>query len=103
MLWNKSPSATIDYIAKAATAAENLRVRWPEHLVFGVASESTLFMQGILPGETLQRRLAHTFAADGSRSGRYTEPLQAFLAQANATVRKVFHGPVTYAPLIWEP
>ncbi len=36
------------------------------------------------------------------KAGEHNEPLNAFLASANAAVRKVFHGKVTYASLPWE-
>jgi len=99
-LWGKGPEQTLAYIVKAATAAEQVRLRWPERLVFVVGSELTLFMRGIVPGRTIAARVANVRA--DARSGRYDRPLQTFLAQANEAVRRAFHGPVTYAALIWE-
>ena len=98
-VWDKSPRVTIDYITKAASAAEKLRVEWPE-LVFLVGGESTLFMRGIIPGKTLMKRLKNM--SEIVRAGKHNKPLNKFLNEANMEVRKVFHGKVTYASLIWE-
>ena len=38
-------------------AAERVRARYPGQLVFSVGSELTLFMQGIIPGRWLMKRL----------------------------------------------
>jgi hypothetical protein len=101
-MWDKSPEQTLDYIAKAASAAERLRQRWPQHVVFSVGSEATLFMQGIVQGRNiLQRMHRPSFWAD-IQAGKHNRPLNAFLTQANQAVRQVFHGQVTYASLLWE-
>jgi hypothetical protein len=99
--WEKSPRETLGYIVAAATAAEQLRERWPQRLLFSVASEATLFVRGIVPGKTITERLAQL--RRDFRSGRYDEPFRAFLGEANEAVRRVFHGPVTYAALPFEP
>ena len=99
-LWNKSQGETLAYIAEAATAAERLRLKWPNRLVFCVASEATLFVSGIVPGKTLNKRLANLFRDVESRA--HVESLQAFLARANDAARRGFHGPVTYASLSFE-
>ena len=57
-------------------------------------------MKGIVPGWTMERRTANV--RGGFKSGRYVEPLQAFLIRANEAVRQVFHGPLTYASLTFE-
>ena len=66
-----------------------------------MGTESSLFTRGIVPGRTTDRRIAHIRQA-GLRTGPYAEELQAFLAQAAERVRKVFHGPLTYASLPFE-
>ena len=66
-MWDKSPDETLDYITKAAAAAEQLRRRWPERLVFVVGSELTLFMQGIVPGHNLVERHEATQSILGGR------------------------------------
>src|ERR1039458_9925024 len=43
-MWNKSARETLEYIVKAAAAAETLRARWPGRLVFCLGSELTPFL-----------------------------------------------------------
>ena len=91
-LFEKSREATLAYLVQAATAAEPLREQFPGQLVFCVGTESTLFTRGIVPGKTVNQRLAN-IRLPGLRSGPYAQQLQAFLAEAAERVRKVFHGP----------
>ncbi len=100
-LFDKSREATIAYLVKAATAAEALPRQFPGQLVFCVGTESSLFTRGIIPGRTVDRRVARIRQA-GLRSGAYAQPLQAFLAEANDRVQQVFRGPLTYASLPFE-
>jgi hypothetical protein len=101
-MWDKSREETFDYIVRAATAAETLRERWPDQLVFSVGSELTLFMQGIVEGKTFTKRLSHPSFWATVQAGKHNKPLQEFLARVNEGVRRVFRGKVTYASLIWE-
>lgn len=101
-LWDKSPRQTLAHIAQAAAAAEALRKRWPDLLVFVVGSELTLFMQGIIPGASLNKRLRNAFTTDAVKTGAHNRPLNAFLGEATERVRRVFGGPLTYASLPWE-
>jgi hypothetical protein len=57
-LWDKSPRQTLAHITEAAAAAEALRARHPDLLVFVVGSELTLFMQGIIAGPAASRHCA---------------------------------------------
>jgi hypothetical protein len=100
-LWDKDPGDTLAHIVAAAEAAERLRRRRPERLVFSVATESTLFMRGIISGRTFRRRLAN--AHHEIRAGHHIAPLREFLARATRDVRGVFAGPITYAALPFEP
>ena len=105
-LFDHSPQETLDYLVTVAEIAEKLRVAWPDKLVLSIGSELTLFMKGILSGNTfldrigngnpfllslllLQLRLLRT----------HNKPLNAFLTRATQAVRNVFHGPLTYASL----
>jgi hypothetical protein len=101
-LWNKSPRQTLAHIAQAAAAAEALRKRHPDLLVFVVGSELTLFMQGIIPGASLNKRLRNAFTTDAVKKGTHNRPLNAFLGETTERVRRVFGGPLTYASLPWE-
>lgn len=100
-IWNKKPNQTLDYLSKAAGAAERLRWRWPEKLVFVVGSELTLFTKGILEGGNVQKRMTKDNWSR-IRAGEHNEPLNELLKSANDVVRRVYHGKVTYASLIWE-
>jgi hypothetical protein len=101
--WNKSEQETIEYITKAATAAETLRRRLPDKpLIFSVGTESTLFMKGILEGGNISERMGNPKNRSSVKLGEHNKPLNAFLARASESVRKVFQGQITYASLPWE-
>jgi hypothetical protein len=102
LMWDKSPERTLDYISKVAKTAESLRQNYGDKLVFIVGGESTLFMQGIIPGKNFVSRLRNPKLFSLIKSGEHNKPLNAFLSKANAEVRKVFGGKVTYASLVWE-
>ena len=99
-LFEKSLPTTLSYLVEAAKAAEPLRERFPGRMVFCVGTEASLFTRGIVPGRTIDRRTANV--REDFKSGRYVQPLQAFLAGATEAVRPVFHGPLTYASLPFE-
>jgi hypothetical protein len=101
-LWNATPGQTLAYLTDIAAAVEPLRRRWPDRLTFNVGNELTLFMRGIVPGRTFGRRRQTATLRELVRSGRHTPPLRAFLADAAATVRRSFHGPVSYSSLPFE-
>lgn len=96
-LFEKSPPTTLSYLIEAARAAEPLRERFPGRLVFCVGTEASLFTRGIVGGRTIEKRIASLRAQ--VKSGAGGQPLQAFLSDANGAVRRVFHGPLTYASL----
>jgi hypothetical protein len=101
--WNNKPADfTLAYITEAAKAAQPLHERYPGKVVFSVGSEFTLFMQGIVPGKTLQQRLQNAFKTGIVQSGTHNQSLNDFLGKALAEVRKVFSGPVIYRSLVWE-
>jgi hypothetical protein len=100
-LFKKSRKATIAYLARAAAAAGPLHEQYPGRLVFCVGTESSLFTNGIVPGRTTNQKIANIRRA-GLQSGPYATELQAFLAEASDTVRKAFHGPLTYASTPFE-
>ena len=102
VLWDKSPDRTLAYIIEAAKAAEKLRLRWPDRVVFVVGQELTLFMQGIVPGKNLVARMRNPSLGEGIKTGAHNAPLNAFLGRAVEAVRRVYHGPLSYAAVIWE-
>lgn len=97
-LHDRSRQETLEYTTHCARAAETLRKQWPR-LVFILGCELTWFMQGILPGNNFMERLGNPLSVWWRLKllKMHKEPLHAFLSQANAAVREVFHGPVTYA------
>ena len=100
--WDKNPADTLAYLTKAAQAAESLRQRWPDRIVFVLGGELTLFMQGIVEGKTLQNRVANPSFMAKVKGGEHNKPLNDFLAKARAAVTSVYHGKTTYASLVWE-
>jgi len=79
-LWNRSPQSTLDYLIRAATAAEKLRVQYPNRLVLILNSELTLFVKVIIAARTLMRRLQNAFSGGAVRSGAHNKPLNEFLS-----------------------
>ena len=100
-LWDRPPAQTLQYLTKAAKAAEEVR-QGRDGMVFVTEGELTLFMQGILEGRTFQKRLANPSLMAKVKAGEHNKPLNDFLTKANQAVRSVFHGKVTYASLVWE-
>jgi len=100
-LWDRPPDETLQYLARAATAAEGVRQGGGD-VVFVTEGELTLFMQGILEGRTLQKRIANPSFMAKVKAGEHNKPLNEFLAKATQAVRSVFHGKVSYASLVWE-
>jgi hypothetical protein len=101
-LWDRGPDETLAYLGEAAERAQELHHAWPGRVVLSVGSELTLFMAGIVPGDSVFERLAHPSFPETVRSGAHNAPLDAFLAQATERVRAVFGGPVTYASVPLE-
>ena len=95
-MWDKSQEETLDYLVKAAAAADSLCSDFPQHLVVSVGSELTLFMQGIVEGTNFMERMGHPAFWEQIKAGRHNKPLNAFLARANKAVRQVFRGNVIY-------
>jgi hypothetical protein len=101
-LWDHDPAETLDYIAAAARQAQSLHEQWPGRVTLSVGSELTLFMKGILDGDTFRERLAHPELIARLRSGAHNEPLNEFLAKATGAARPVFRGEISYASLTAE-
>jgi hypothetical protein len=99
---DRSPEETLRYLGLAAKAAEEVRGRGKDSVVFMVGGESTLFMRGILEGKNFMARLANPNLFARVKAGEHNKPLNEFLAKANQTVRSVYRGRVTYASLVWE-
>jgi len=100
-MFERGQQETLDYLVKAAGAAESLRQQFPD-IVFSLGSELTLFMQGIMKGKNLLERMNNPSFWQDVMAGKHNQPLNAFLAKANEAVRQVFHGKVTYFSVPFE-
>jgi hypothetical protein len=96
-MWDRDQAETLAHVERGARMAEELRRTWPDRVVYSVGSEVTLFTQGFFEGNNVLERLARPSFLKAARSGQQNAPLNAFLSRANASVRAIFHGPVTYA------
>ena len=101
-MWDKMPEKTLKYITKAAVEAEKLNQTYPERLVFSVGSELTLFMRGIVEGRDFAARIKNPNLISHLKAGDHNNPLNQFLSKTDDSVRKEFHGKLTYASLVWE-
>jgi hypothetical protein len=101
-LWDHSPDETLAYTARAAARAEELHKLHPGRVVLSVGTELTLFMAGIVEGDSVFERLNHPTFWEQVRSGAHNARLNAFLTEATERVREVFHGTITYASVPLE-
>ncbi len=94
-----SPEETTSRTLAAASAVAPLEAAHPGQVVFVAGSELTLFMQGLIAGQSVTARLQR-FKGDPSllRNGK----LDGYLAALVPRLRAVFDGPLTYASLPFE-
>lgn len=102
---NADPGELLYLLDEAARRAESLRRRG--HLVLLVGWALTLFLRGLIPGDTVDERMA-VFTRPWQlvwttvRRGSYNGKLNAFLARAVPIARRRFGGPLSYASGSWE-
>jgi hypothetical protein len=101
-MFEHGPDQTLDYAARAAKAAEPLRSRFPGRLVLVVGGEFTLFMRGIVAGNSLSERLTNLISAAKAGDRGFSGQLNDFLSRVGDAVRAVYDGPITYASLPGE-
>jgi hypothetical protein len=101
-LWGRPLDETLRYCISAAGRAEELRKRHPDRFVLVLGSELTLFMEGIVPGRDFAARAREAFTRIKAGDRSVSDRLNDFLGRASTAVRGVYHGPLTYASLIWE-
>ncbi|MGH7692771.1 MAG: abortive infection protein [Candidatus Dormibacteria bacterium] len=101
-LWGRSPDDTLRYCVSAAERAERLHQQHPDRFVLVLGSEMTIFMQGIVPGRDFTARTREAFTRVKAGDHSANDRLNDFLGRASTAVRGVYHGPLTYASLIWE-
>jgi hypothetical protein len=93
-------AATMEQLRAFAQGAEQLRQANP-NVVLNTGCELSVFMAGIIPGDTFLDRLG-TLATDYMNLGEYAVTLNEFLAEATAMVRAEFGGDITYGSGLWE-
>ncbi|WP_250564336.1 hypothetical protein [Sphaerisporangium fuscum] len=98
------PEELLPFFADCAERAEKVR-RGGAEVVFVTGCEMSLFAAGFIPGEDFHKRIDALMSGDPKvYEAMATLPARfnAFLAEAVATVRKVFGGQVSYASGMWE-
>ena len=98
-LWNATPQRTLSYLTDAAARPSRCSGA-ADRLTFCVGNELTMYMRGIVPGRSFAQRGRLPRLREYMHSGQ--EPLRAFLAEAAASVRRVYSGPISYSALPYE-
>ena len=101
-LWGRPLDETLRYCVSAAGRAEELRKQHPDRFVLVLGSELTLFMEGIVPGRDFAGRTREAITRMKAGDHSANDRLNDFLGRASTAVRGVYHGPLTYASLVWE-
>ena len=101
-LWGCPLDETLRYCVSAAGRAEELRKQHPDRFVLVLGSELTLFMEGIVPGRDFAGRAREAITRMKAGDHSANDRLNDFLGRASTAVRGVYHGPLTYASLVWE-
>jgi hypothetical protein len=98
-LVDRPQDQVLEHLGRAAGAAERLRRRhgW---VTLNVGSEDSIFVPGIVPGDTWHERSA-SLSKPGLDFERLTRRLNTFLARVGAA-RSRFNGGITYAAGAWE-
>ncbi len=117
---DKAQDATLALVAKAAREAEKLNQEYPDKVVFVLGGEFTLFVNGIVKGRNFMERMSNLAKDFGQQRQPGQEPadptesvarlkaaehnrlLNKFLQEVTDSVRRIFHGKITYAALAWE-
>lgn len=94
----------LKHLADAASAAERLRLEYPGRVTLLLGGEFSLTCRGMIPGPTIIVRLQIVVRPWLRRrlDRRITNKLNQLLAEALATARASFDGPITYAAGYWE-
>jgi len=101
-LWGRPLEETLRYCVSAAGRAEKLHKQHPDRFVLVLGSELTLFMEGIVPGRDFAGRTREAITRMKAGDHSANDRLNDFLGRASTAVRGVYHGPLTYASLVWE-
>lgn len=93
---------TLDHLAKAARAAEDLRRRYAT-ITLNVGCELSIFSAGVMPGADHEQRSAKLASPrHWPLLPWYNRKLNALLESAATVARTGFNGPITYGAGMWE-
>jgi hypothetical protein len=101
-LWDRPADDALAHLVSAARIAEELRQAYPDRVVLSVGSELSLFMRGIIPGDTVPERIAQPDLGSLLLAPGTQESVNEFLARAVAAARPEFAGRLTYCALPTE-
>ena len=106
-LIDRGEAELLPYLAQAAREAERIREMGTSDICFVLGCELTLFMCGLVPGDSLYERIdwfvaRRHDAESASAFAQTNERLADLLERAADTVRREFGGPLTYASGSWE-
>jgi hypothetical protein len=101
-LWDHDAEDTLAHLVSAARAAEEVRHANPGRVYLSAGSELSLFMRGIIPGDTVPERIARPDLDGFLRAEATQRSLNEYLGRASAAVRQVFGGRITYCALPTE-
>lgn len=93
------PAETTSRLVAAARAVSALEEAHPGRVIFVTGFELTLFMPGLIPGQSIESRLA---ALKTDPSLLHNGSLDDYLAGLAAALRGAFAGPLIYASLTFE-
>ncbi len=88
------------HILQLAEKLETLRRKDPR-IILNIGCELSIFMQGIIPGNTVEERIA-SLSTRHQDFPAYNATLNKFLESVCAPARKLFKGKITYASGSWE-
>jgi hypothetical protein len=101
-LWDHDAEDTLAHLVSAADVAEEVRRAHAGRVVLSAGSELSLFMLGIIPGDTVPERIARPDLDSLLRAETTQRLLNDYLARAAAAVRPEFGGQITYCALPTE-
>lgn len=101
-LWDHEAEDTLAHLVSAAAAADELWRAYPGRVFLSAGSELSLFMRGIIPGDTVPERIALPDLDSLLHAQATQQSLHEYLCRAAAAVRPAFGGQITYCALPTE-
>jgi hypothetical protein len=101
-LWDHDAEDTLAHLVSATAVAGELWCANPGRVFLSVGSELSMFMRGMIPGDTVPERIARPDLDSLLRAEATQQLLQEYLARAVAAVRPEFGGQITYCALPTE-